>query len=635
MCGVAGILHGDGKPVDPGSLRRMARLLQHRGPDATGYWQRGSIGLAHTRLRIVDIGDSSAQPMESPGGEVALSYNGEIHNFEALRSELETLGYGFRTEGDVEVVLTAYRQWGRGAFERFNGMWAIAIWDQPRRRLLLSRDRFGIKPLYYTAKKNQVIFASEPKAILAAMGATARANEAEILSYLRNATTDFGNATFFEHILAVSPATCVTFGDAGECVTEVYWKLPLSEGVVDPATATDRFRELFDDSVRLRMRSDVPVGAALSGGLDSSAVVTVAAGLHEQLDCFSLRYPGQPYDESSHAKAVADACQARLHWVEPRPEETMNLMREIVWHHDSPPPMRGRLPQWAVMRAAREHVTVILEGHGGDELLAGYAYFLAPYMADGLNRLAGRPSLTGLHRMLSDFVTMNRVQSSRRSLPHTLVRNFVRGVLSRGTWQPFLDRNFTADRAPIDPLRLRSSWNSKWLSLPFASNLNNALWLEFFHCGLPESLHAADAASMAFSLESRAPFLDHRLVEYCFSLGSEHKISNGTTKKILRDSFRRRLPASILERKVKLGFPAPYAEWLTQSAAYDELVAMLLSDVCLSRGIYDAKALRRCLGSRRRGLEFVRGHVGILWRMLALEIWYRQFIDQPASELSV
>lgn len=632
MCGIAGIRYFSARQVRAADLQRMAALLRHRGPDATGLWRDGPAGLAHTRLEIVDPGPASSQPMVSSDGSVVVSYNGEIHNYPELRDELSRLGHVFRTAGDVEVLLAAYRQWGAGAFGRFNGMWAVAIWDARRQCLVLCRDRFGIKPLYYVCNERKLVFASEAKAILAVAPEEARVNETELLAYLRNADPDGGGATFFENVRSVPPAHWLEVGPEGAVREQCYWRLPENRLTLSPPEAASRFAELFDDAVRLRMRSDVPVGAALSGGMDSSAVVQSAAAHHHRLDCFSLRYPGERYDESHYAELVARAAGARVHWIEPDPREILRHTQEIVWAHDSPPPIRGRLPSWPVMKAAGRHVRVILEGDGSDELLAGYAFFLGPYIADGLAELRRKPSLAGLRRHIHNFAAMNDVRGGRRSLLHTIIRDRMRTALGRYRHQPFLSRALARRQVSLSPLRSRSAWKQP-SGLPHAGHLDNALWLEFFHCGLPEVLHAADVTSMAFSVESRAPFLDHRLVEFCFSLDASHKIRDGWTKRVLRDAFADRLPEEVTSRRAKLGYPAPYGEWFARPDVYDETVAILLSESCLQRGLYDRRALQRQFASRRNGTAFVRSHVAIVWRMLALETWFRQFIDARPSAL--
>ncbi|HUO82689.1 MAG TPA: asparagine synthase (glutamine-hydrolyzing) [Gammaproteobacteria bacterium] len=628
MCGIAGIWRRDGVPIAPGVLADMGRSLRHRGPDGAGEWQDGCVGFAHTRLSIVDASDRSAQPMRNADASRVLIYNGEIHNYRELRAELAAAGVAFRSTGDTEVVLASFERWGEPAFERFNGMWALAIWDADARRLVLSRDRFGIKPLYYSVRGSRIAFASEPKAILAAFPEERVADGEEVHAFLNGGSPDVGDHSFFRNIRAVRPATTMRFAATGAAQASVYWRFEPGNILPTGAGAAERFRALLDDAVRLRMRSDVPVGAALSGGLDSSAVARLAVANGGALDCFSLRYPGKPYDESGYAAAVADSAQYRMHWVEPDPGEVMPLAHDIVWHHDSPVPIRGRLPHWAVMRAASRHVRVILEGQGGDELLAGYPHFDRPYLTDRLRSMRwwSPASLGALRR---ELVRLNELRGGRRGPLTAMALRRLKSLLPRWPWMRFETRQFASQFGGLDPLRRRSPWSSPEVPRPFASHLNNALWLELRFGGMPESLHGADAMSMAFSIESRAPFLDHRLVEFCFALPFEEKIRDGWTKSILRRALERDLPESVLRRTHKLGFPAPYGEWLSRDDNYAAIREILLSRACRDRGVLAPAALERWLPAAPRGQAYVRRYVETVWRMLTLEIWFQKFIDAP------
>ncbi|MBA3562730.1 MAG: asparagine synthase (glutamine-hydrolyzing) [Gammaproteobacteria bacterium] len=628
MCGIAGIWQRDGTPLQNDTLASMARTLRHRGPDGNGEWRAGCIGFAHTRLTIVDVSERSAQPMWNAHGSRVLVYNGEIHNYKELRAELGAEGVSFRSTGDTEVVLASFEHWGESAFERFNGMWALAIWDARERRLILSRDRFGIKPLYYSVRDERIAFASEPKAILAAFPGERRFDGEEVHSFLRGGSPDVRDHSFFANIRAVAPATWVTFTAAGPARAAPYWRFEPGEVEAPRADTAERFRALLADSVRLRMRSDVPVGATLSGGLDSSAVTRLAAASGGTLDCFSLRYPGKPYDESAYAAAVADSAQYRMHWVEPDADEALPLVHDIVWHHDAPTPIRGRLPHWSVMRAASRHVKVTLSGSGGDELLGGYGHFFLPFFLDRLRSLRWRSaiSIRGLYRELSQ---LNEVSGDHRAVLTSIALRRLKRQFASQPWKRFESRHFASQFGDLHPLRRRAAWSSARAPRPFASHLNNALWLELSFGGLTEALHAADAISMAFSIETRAPFLDHRLVEFCFSLPYDEKIRDGWTKSILRRALENDLPSSVLLRRQKLGFPAPYGEWLAGKSSYLALRDVLLSPACLSRGILDPGALRRALSFDARGSDFVRHNADIVWRMLTLEIWFQKFIDAP------
>jgi asparagine synthase (glutamine-hydrolysing) len=596
VCGIAGIWNRSGEPVERDALERMGAILRHRGPDGSGVWLDGEIGLANRRLAVLDPTPAGDQPMALPERGLRLTYNGEIHNYVELRRELEAAGARFRTHTDTEVVLHAYAAWGLDAFERFNGMWALGLWDARSRSLVLSRDRFGIKPICYSARGGRVAFASEPKAILAAFSEERRPDGAEIERFLAGEFTDTGETTFFANVRVVPPATCLVWSREGVARRST-WSFEAGDETPKP-DAEERFRELLRDAVRVRMRSDVPVGACLSGGLDSSAIAAlleVPDG--RRMHCFSLRYDGSRDDESRFAAAAAAAGGERfeLHWVRPEPGDLLETIRHIVWHHDAPTPIRGRLAQWHVLQQAGRHVKVVLDGQGGDELLAGYSRFVVPYVLDRLRRPGGR---RGLAR---DLAGLARIESRSRLW-------FLALAAAR------------AARTPSPPEH------------PYRSRLNNALWNELRRAGLPEVLHAEDALSMAFSVESRTPFLDHRLVELCFSLPLEDKIADGWTKSLLRRALRDDVPAEILGRRRKLGFSAPAAQWLRRDESLRAVRELLLDRRALDCGYLDRRRVERGLRAFESGPPLYAAHcVGRIWRWITLELWFRQLVDRPVG----
>jgi asparagine synthase (glutamine-hydrolysing) len=598
MCGIAGIWERSGKPVDPAALARMSASLVHRGPDGDGIHLDGAIGLANRRLSIIDPTPAGGQPMHLPDRGLWITYNGEIHNYVELRRELESRGARFRTRTDTEVVLQAYAAWGAECFERFNGMWALALWDERERRLVLSRDRFAIKPLCYSVRGSRICFASEPKAIVAAFPEEREPDRVEVAAFLAGARPDRGERTFFDNVRNVTAATCVEF--TAEAVRHTrYWRFVPGDETPKP-DAEERFRELFADSVRLRMRSDVPVGACLSGGLDSSAIAGLVDVSPEQpMHCFSLRFDGWIHDEHRYAAMAADARPGTfvVHWVRPEARDLVGTMRKIVWHHDAPTPVRGRLGQWFVMKEAGRHVKVVLDGQGGDELLAGYSRFFIPYALDRLRRTAASsPARAGMFRDLADLA-----------------------------WIESRSRLWFLARAPLPYARRARRLRAKG---PYRSRVNNELWDELTRDGLPEVLHAEDALSMAFSLESRTPFLDHRLVELCFSLPYTDKISGGWTKSILRRALADAVPAEILARRRKIGFSSPVTSWLRLDDNCRDVRGLLLDRTCLERGIFDRRRLERALSAFASGSQLSALHrTGELWRWITLELWFQEFVD--------
>jgi asparagine synthase (glutamine-hydrolysing) len=606
--------------VERSALERMNMILRHRGPDGSGIYLDGEIGLANRRLGILDPSPAGDQPMGLPERGLWLTYNGEIHNYLELRRELEGRGATFRTETDTEVVLHAYALWGAECFERFNGMWALALWDARERRLVLSRDRFGIKPLCYSVRGERICFASEPKAILAAFPDERAPDHDEIARFLTGYTPDAGEATFFANIRKLpADSYAVVSGDGME--RRGYWRFEPGDETPKPEVE-ERFRELLRDAVRLRMRSDVPVGACLSGGLDSGSIAALVDVPRDgPMHCFSLRYDGWSDDESGYSQLAADARPGRfqMHWVRPSPDGLLDTMRRIVWHHDAPMPIRGRYAQWFVMEEVARHVKAFLDGQGGDEILAGYAHFVLPYVVDRLLRRGSAVPRPGA--FLRELADLGRIESRSRLwfLARTPLRP-ARGALGLppSSAGRVLSQEFAAGR-PVGPEERER---------PYGSRLNNALWHEFRREGLPEVLHADDALSMAFSVESRAPFLDHRLVELCFSLPLSDKISGGWTKSLLRRALADDVPAEILARRRKLGFGAPVGSWLLLEDNWREARELLLDRRTLDRGIFATSRLERALTLFRQGPAIYRATRGDrVWRWLTLELWFREFVD--------
>jgi asparagine synthase (glutamine-hydrolysing) len=612
VCGIAGIWERTGRPVERAVLERMGETLVHRGPDGSGIHLDGGLGLVNRRLRIVDVSPAGDQPLGLPDRGLWITYNGEVHDYVELRAELEARGAVFRTHTDTEVVLHAYAAWGTGCFERLNGMWGLAIWDERERELVLARDRFGIKPLVYAASGTRVVFASEAKAILAAFPDEREPDRTEIARFLRGESPDVGAATFFAGIRALEPAEVAVFrADGSERRTRCWSFQP---GREEPrADAEEELRERLRDAVRLRLRSDVPVGVCLSGGLDSSAI---AALMEDDPDApprhaFALRYDDHPAIDESRYSALAAGERFELHWVRPDMTDVLGTMRKIVWHHDAPTPLRGRFAQWFVMQEAGRHVKVALTGEGGDELLAGYSRFVVPYLRDRL-RTGPRAGIAAELGALGELESRSRLWFlARAPLPH----------LQRAAGlPPWVAGRVAADGldAPREPRPER----------PYTSALSNALWHELRRAGLPEVMHVADALSMAFSVESRPPFLDHRIVELLFTLPYTDKIADGWTKSLLRRSMRGIVAPEILARRRKLGFSSPVGTALRSGETFRQVRELLLDRRCLERGIFDPQRLERALRRyHERPALYAAHRTNRVWRWVTLELWFQQFVD--------
>jgi len=626
MCGISGIWRRDGGVVRAEELRRMNLAQRHRGPDGAGWRVEGAFGMAHTRLALVDPSETADQPLADPSGRFWITFNGEVHNFPELRSELDRKGHRFRSAGDTEVVLTAFREWATGCFHRYNGMWALAVWDAERRRLVLCRDRFGQKPLYWAAVDDTFVFASEVKAILAVFPELAEPDLHELGQFLQGSSPDSGATTFYRKIRAVPPGCWIEV--SGDVVGEPqsYWDF--EPGTVGSGEGSaEEFLGLLTDAVRIRLRSDFPIGLCVSGGLDSGAVASLARRLTPLADrdihCFSLAYPEDgSVDESSYAQQVVDHVGGlKIHWVHPSNGELVERVASSVKGTDAPTPLRGRLPMWAMFEEASKQVKSVLIGEGSDELLGGYPRFALPWLLDRLRSDPLRTLPGG--RTFREFAHLTRLVEAGG------VRRMIEvgaPILRRFSWRPepsclVLTRDYRASLASPDPRLLTANFFDGRVPRVFESRLNHALWHDFRFAGLPELLRAEDALGMAHSVETRAPFLDHRVVEFCFRLPFQAKIDEGWTKLLLRRSTNGILPEPVRWRLDKKGMPAPYLAWFQDPANFAPVREALLDGKLIRCGLLDPKALESMLRAfcqgRTAGL-----HLLSIWRLLTSELWF-------------
>ena len=609
MCGIAGIWYRDGQTVHHADLKRIADAIQHRGPDGEGFWQQDNIGFCHRRLSILDVSSRGTQPMATPDGQLQLVFNGAIHNYIELRTELQALGIVFVSETDTEVVLWAYRVWGKSCFERFNGMWAIAIWDTNKQELVLVRDRFGIKPLFYSVRGNRIAFASEAKAILSVFNEEREIQQQELAGFLHGVSPDCSDRTFFKNIFQILPGNICTI-HRETIHTEKYWLFEPGTEIARP-DAEEAFLALLDDAVRLRLRSDIPVGAMLSGGLDSSSVALLAAAqITTPMQTFSLQYDDPACNESHYAEMVLQENKLLLpHFFQPPSTHLLETIRSTTWHHDAPCPSRGRYAAWHLMQDTSRHVKVILTGEGSDEILAGYGRFILDAMWDRW-QLESAP-FSVIKQELHDLTGVTGM-----SIPH---------FLKRRIRQRFFPSELpAADVLTSEARKAYKKAGAMEFKKPYRSRLNNALWHEFTDQGLPEILHHFDASTMAFGIEGRAPFLDHRLVELMFRLPFNEKIRDGWTKSLLRRAMRNILPEPVRLRRHKLGYPAPLNSMFRIPTHAAEIKSCLLDGEGVRQGWYDRKALERKLGTRLQPGR--ANNPEVLWRLLSTEFWLRDFV---------
>jgi asparagine synthase (glutamine-hydrolysing) len=625
MCGIAGIVSA-GRPVNAAAVALMTARMAHRGPDGEGLWlsEDGRVCLGHRRLAIIDRTPAGHQPMER--GSTVLTFNGEIYNYLELRAELEAAGTAFRTRGDSEVVLAAYERWGEGCVERFNGMFAFALLDRRRRILFCARDRFGEKPLLFHAGSQAFAFASEYKALLALDGVATEIDSLALVRFLETPATglDDGRATLFPAILQLLPAErMVVELDGLAWRAERYWapRPDRSLAGLDIAAAASCFRDLLTDSVRLRLRSDVPVGSCLSGGLDSGTIVGLARrllGEGTDYHVFTGRFPDTPADEWSRAGQVVEATAAISHVVEPGAAGFLADLADFVWANELPVGSTSQYAQYCVFRLAREAgVTVLLDGQGADEMLGGYEQYFRVYLAS-LPADERRAEESRIRARYPHALATPKQRLSR-ALPHRL-RHLLGSRGGRGSDPLFGVRHDLAMAATRAGRKAHKGAGD-------LSPLADALTRDSLSTHLPTLLRYGDRNSMAHSREVRLPFCDHRLFEFALSLAPGVLMGDAQTKRLLREAARGLLPEPVRIHWNKQGFLPPQGLWFRQGLAAK--VEEVLEDPGFSAsGLWHRPWWRRALTRFRAGEDHL---AWVLWRPLMVEAWRRHFLQRAAA----
>jgi asparagine synthase (glutamine-hydrolysing) len=632
MCGINGIAFSSrsGRLIDVGELEKMRDVLVHRGPDDAGLFVDRNIGLGHRRLSIVDVA-SGHQPMSNEDGSLQIVYNGEIYNHADFRSRLEAAGHHYQSHCDTETILHLYEEEGPRAVESLRGMFAFALWDKRKRELFIARDRLGVKPLYYVLTDDgSLYFASEIKALLVAGACVPEINFTALPDYLANHSTS-GEETLFRGVRRLLPGHTLLWRD-GKVEISKYWDMsfaPSNGSGRSDADYIDEWSELFRTSVRLRLMSDVPLGMFLSGGIDSSAIAAVMSEMvHEPIKTFSVAFADREANELEYARIVATAYKTDHHEVIVSPEDFFKALPKLVWHEDEPIAHPASVPLYFVSHLASKHVKVVLTGEGSDELLAGYQRYYKTLYNLQVGVQYERFTTAGMRNVVRRSIESFRPGSIiRRKLSRTFLclpldleniyfDNF--SVFSRSMQQSLLSPEVRERIGTVDPY----AEISRYLHTTDAgSNLNRWLYADI-KTYLHELLMKQDQMSMAASIESRVPFLDHKLVEFAAALPERMKLRGFTTKYILRKSMEGVLPEIILKRP-KMGFPVPLQRWFRGPFSYviDEYV---LSDRCIARGIFDSSFVRRLAAEHRAGTH---NHSERLWMLMNFEIWLRQFID--------
>jgi asparagine synthase (glutamine-hydrolysing) len=635
MCGITGKLHFDpNQPADEAVIRQMTAALCHRGPDDEDVWTDGPIGFGQQRLAIIDLSPTGHQPMSNEDGTVWITYNGEIYNHCDLRTDLERRGHLYRGTSDTETILHLYEEYGRECVNHLRGMFAFALWDKRHHRLLLARDRFGQKPLLYAETADGLAFASEIKGLLQDQAISRDVDEIALHHYLTYGYVP-APMTAFRQIRKLPPASTLLWED-GYTSIERYWTLRYTPKLeISEEEAAEQLLALLREATRMRLMSEVPLGAFLSGGIDSSAVVALMAeAMSDPVKTFSIGFDDQTFTELHYARQIAERYSTDHHEFIVTPDALATLP-ELVWAYGEPYADSSALPTFYVARETRRHVTVALNGDGGDEAFAGYERYLAARLAAHYERLP-----RWLREGIVTSLAQRLPESTRR---RDYVRHFKRFVLAMGgpperryaRWIILMDNTtkerlympaFHAQMAEVDSLTLLEQTFAATDSTSF---IERAQFVDV-HTYLPDDLLVkVDIATMIHSLEGRSPFLDHHLAEFAARLPANYKLRGRTPKHILKRALRDHLPKSILHRD-KQGFGIPVGRWFRGkmgTVAY----RVLLDPRTLRRGILDGDAVRAFLDEHTEGRA---NHGYRIWELLFLELWFRTYIDRPRDELT-
>ena len=623
MCGIAGIVRWDHAPVFEHEIRSMCGAMAHRGPDDEGIYLGDGVALGMRRLSIIDV-DNGRQPVSNEDGSVWIVFNGEIYNYQELRRDLERSGHTFRTASDTETIVHLYEELGPRCVDRLRGMFAFAIWDVPRRRLLLARDRLGIKPLYFAERDGELLFSSELKPILQLPGVTPSVSW-EAASHLFTFLATPPSQSIVEGIRKLEPARIATASEGRPLKIERYWNV---EFVPDLESTEDelveKLRSLLVESVILHEISDVPIGAFLSGGIDSSTIVATMARLATgRVKTFSIGFAEAGYDEVEYARQVAHAFGTDHHELILRPD-VVNVVEDLTWYLDEPFGDTSAIPTYMVSKLASEHVKVVLSGDGGDELFGGYDKYVVEQnerrfdrVPAAIRRLAGAagdamPDGMRGRRFLQHFA----LDGPRRYLDaSTMFRPGQLRALLRDDVFDEVSRHdpLAASLAALQPK------GGDWLSAIQYNDLENYLPLDI--------LTKVDRMTMAHSIEARPPLLDHKLVEFAATVPAHMRLRNGTTKYIFKRAMRGILPDAIIDRP-KQGFAVPLAKWFRgELSGFTR--DLLLSATCRHRGFFKSSYIEQLLRQHDQGRDLSLQ----LWTVLSFELWCRRFLDaSPRSQ---
>jgi asparagine synthase (glutamine-hydrolysing) len=637
MCGICGILYSDrDQRVNRDALGSMNRQIVHRGPDDDGFFVEKNVGLAMRRLSIIDV-QTGQQPICNEDETVWIVFNGEIYNHQDLRNDLQARGHRYRSRSDTETIIHLYEEYGKDCVNHLRGMFAFAIWDGVRRCLFIARDRLGIKPLYYRYDGKTFLFGSEIKTILAYPGVKPEFNSATLAEYLA-----FGYIARAESMYAgiqkLLPGHILTIDEQGQLSTSSYWDLnvEVDDGSQPREHYVRRYREQLEGCVSSHLMSDVPLGVFLSGGLDSSAIAALTTKIRkEPIETFAVGYGEQDYSELPYARTIAEHLQSRHHEVHLSRDEFFQSLPRLIWHEDEPIAWPSSVALYFVARLAKERVTVVLTGEGSDETLGGYTRYPWILLNSRIDTVYRKLTPAFLRSILRTVVDASPISAaSRRKLEHTF---FMRDGAS---WPAFYFDNFYSAFSASEQAELLTPEARQMAGDAYAGSMNywnhssgdllHRLLYTDIKTYLVELLMKQDQMSMAASVESRVPFLDHRLVEFTASIPAKYATQGLAGKFILKAAVEDLLPHSIVYRQ-KMGFPTPWAYWL--AGPFQERLQRLLTEPrTLARGLFRLEALKQLFAEHAAGH---RDHGNRIWRLLNLELWFRACLErEPSADFS-
>ena len=626
MCGITGFVRNDGKPADEALLACMNEAILHRGPDEDGFYVSGSVGLAMRRLAIIDL-KGGQQPIHNQDRTAWIVFNGEIYNYLELREKLEKLGHTFYTNSDTEAIVHAYDQYGADCPNHLRGMFAFAIWNERDQELFLARDRVGKKPLLYSLVNGQLIFASEFSAMLL-HPEVSREIEPEALDYYLSFMCIPAPLTAYRAIRKLEPGHWLRWRK-GEIEIQRYWQPDFTKKLaIDEEEAGERTVEILRDAVRVRLMSEVPLGAFLSGGIDSSAVVALMAQeSSERVKTFSIGFDEQDFSELHHARRIAEHVGADHHEFIVRPD-AVEVLPMLVEHYGEPYADSSAVPTYYVAKETRKHVTVALNGDGGDESFAGYERYVAMGLTEKYRRVPSFLRESVIKETINLIPTSPTKRSMARSVKRLLdgvsrprVDRYTHwvSVFNDETKKPLYSPFFREQTLRADPAGLLGTWFKRANGI----GIIDAMLLTDQMTYLPNDLLVkVDIATMAVSLEARSPFLDHHVIEFAASLPQNLKLRRLTTKYLLKKVLRKLLPSENLNRR-KMGFGVPIGHWF-RGKMQPFLREVILSDKALRRGLFQPETVRQLVELHTRG---ERDYSHQLWTLLMLELWFNRFID--------